>query len=146
MLIQNIHLQNNYVAVTGAAGFIGSNLVRELLETVPGIKIVAVEPADSPVLSGGQAAPHKIQGIGANFVPEVLDLKIVDRVIGVTAENAARTAREAAVKEGLLIGISGGAALYAALELAKEPAFENKRIVVILPDSGERYLSSWLFE
>ena len=133
------------VAGVGTGGTL-TGTGRYLARRIPGIKIVAVEPADSPILSGGQAGPHKLQGIGANFVPEVLDLKLIDRVICVTSEDAARTAREAAVKEGLLIGISGGAALYAALELAKEPAFENKRIVVILPDSGERYLSSWLFE
>lgn len=133
------------VAGVGTGGTL-TGTGRYLARRIPGIKIVAVEPADSPILSGGQAGPHKLQGIGANFVPEVLDLKLIDRVICVTSEDAARTAREAAVKEGLLIGISGGAALYAALELAKEPAFENKRIVVILPDSGERYLSSWLFD
>lgn len=133
------------VAGVGTGGTL-TGTGRYLARRIPGIKIVAVEPVDSPILSGGQAGPHKLQGIGANFVPEVLDLKLIDRVICVTSEDAARTAREAAVKEGLLIGISGGAALYAALELAKEPAFENKRIVVILPDSGERYLSSWLFE
>ena len=133
------------VAGVGTGGTL-TGTGRYLARRIPGIKIVAVEPADSPILSGGQAGPHKLQGIGANFVPEVLDLKLIDRVICVTSEDAARTAREAAVKEGLLIGISGGAALYAALELAKEPAFENKRIVVIIPDSGERYLSTWLFE
>ena len=133
------------VAGVGTGGTL-TGTGRYLVRHIPGIRIVAVEPADSPILSGGQAGPHKLQGIGANFVPEVLDLKLIDRVICVTSEDAARTAREAAVKEGLLIGISGGAALYAALELAKEPAFENKRIVVILPDSGERYLSSWLFD
>ena len=133
------------VAGVGTGGTL-TGTGRYLVRHIPGIRIVAVEPADSPILSGGQAGAHKLQGIGANFVPEVLDLKLIDRVICVTSEDAARTAREAAVKEGLLIGMSGGAALYAALELAKEPAFENKRIVVILPDSGERYLSSWLFE
>lgn len=133
------------VAGVGTGGTL-TGTARYLIRHIPGIKIVAVEPSDSPVLSEGKSGPHKLQGIGANFVPEVLDTKIIDRIITVTAEDAGRTAREAAVKEGLLIGISGGAALYAALELAKEPEFENKRIVVVLPDSGERYLSTWLFE
>ena len=133
------------VAGVGTGGTL-TGTARFLIRHVPGIKIVAVEPADSPILSGGKAAPHKLQGIGANFIPEVLETKLIDRVITVTSEDAGRTAREAAVKEGILMGISGGAALYAALELAKEPAFENKRIVVIIPDSGERYLSTWLFE
>ncbi len=133
------------VAGVGTGGTL-TGTARFLIRHVPGIKIVAVEPADSPILSGGNAAPHKLQGIGANFIPEVLETKLIDRVITVTSEDAGRTAREAAVKEGILMGISGGAALYAALELAKEPAFENKRIVVIIPDSGERYLSTWLFE
>ena len=133
------------VAGVGTGGTL-TGTARFLIRHVPGIKIVAVEPADSPILSGGKAAPHKLQGIGANFIPEVLETKLIDRIITVTAEDAGRTAREAAVKEGILMGISGGAALYAALELAKEPAFENKRIVVIIPDSGERYLSTWLFE
>ena len=133
------------VAGVGTGGTL-TGTARFLIRHVPGIKIVAVEPADSPILSGGKAGPHKLQGIGANFIPEVLETKLIDRVITVTSEDAGRTAREAAVKEGILMGISGGAALYAALELAKEPAFENKRIVVIIPDSGERYLSTWLFE
>ena len=133
------------VAGVGTGGTL-TGTARFLIRHVPGIKIVAVEPADSPILSGGKAAPHKLQGIGANFIPEVLETKLIDRIITVTSEDAGRTAREAAVKEGILMGISGGAALHAALELAKEPAFENKRIVVIIPDSGERYLSTWLFE
>jgi cysteine synthase A len=133
------------VAGVGTGGTL-TGTARFLVKHVPGIKIIAVEPADSPLLSKGSAGPHKLQGIGANFIPEVLDVKLIDRIIPVTAEDAGRTAREAAVKEGILIGISGGAALYAALELAKEKEFSNKRIVVILPDSGERYLSTWLFE
>jgi cysteine synthase A len=133
------------VAGVGTGGTL-TGTARYLIRHIPGIKIVAVEPAASPLLSGGKAAPHKLQGIGANFIPEVLDTKLIDRVFPVTAEDAARTAREAAVKEGILMGISGGAALFAALELAGEEAFENKRIVVIIPDSGERYLSTWLFE
>ncbi|MEG1979964.1 MAG: pyridoxal-phosphate dependent enzyme, partial [Victivallaceae bacterium] len=109
------------------------------------IKIYAVEPDCSPVLSGGKPGPHKIQGIGAGFVPEVLNMNLVTEVIRVSADDAGRTARAAASQEGLLIGISSGAALYAALELAKRTEFVNKRIVVLLPDSGERYLSTWLF-
>jgi cysteine synthase A len=133
------------VAGVGTGGTL-TGTARYLIRHIPGIKIVAVEPAASPLLSGGEAAPHKLQGIGANFIPEVLDTKLIDRVFPVTAEDAARAAREAAVKEGILMGISGGAALFAALKLAGEEAFENKRIVVIIPDSGERYLSTWLFE
>ena len=133
------------VAGVGTGGTL-TGTARYLIRHIPGIRIVAVEPAASPLLSGGEAAPHKLQGIGANFIPELLDTKLIDRVFPVTAEDAARAAREAAVKEGILMGISGGAALFAALELAGESAFENKRIVVIIPDSGERYLSTWLFE
>ena len=132
------------VAGVGTGGTL-TGTARFLVKHIPGIRIVAVEPAESPLLSEGKAAPHKLQGIGANFIPEVLDVKLLDRIIPVTAEDAGRTAREAAVREGILMGISGGAALYAALELAKEKEFANKRIVVIIPDSGERYLSTWLF-
>lgn len=109
------------------------------------IQIIAVEPDTSPVLSGGKPGPHKIQGIGAGFVPKVLNTKIIDHVQEVTANDAGNTAREAAKQEGLLIGISSGAALYTALELAKKPEFSGKRIVALLPDTGERYLSTWLF-
>ena len=112
----------------------------------PDIKIYAVEPDTSPVLSGGTPGPHKIQGIGAGFVPKVLKTDLITGVITVSAENAGKTAREAAAKEGLLVGISSGAALYAALELAQKPEFASKRIVALLPDTGERYLSTWLFE
>lgn len=132
------------VAGVGTGGTL-TGTARFLVKHIPGIQIVAVEPAESPLLSEGKSAPHKLQGIGANFIPEVLDVKLLDRIIPVTAEDAGRTAREAAVREGILMGISGGAALYAALELAKEKEFANKRIVVIIPDSGERYLSTWLF-
>ena len=108
--------------------------------------MIAVEPSDSPVLSGGKPGPHKLQGIGAGFVPSVLDTGIIDEVFPVDAGNAGETARAAATQEGLLIGISSGAALFAALELSKRPEYAGRRIVVLLPDSGERYLSSWLFE
>ena len=112
----------------------------------PGFKLFAVEPDVSPILQGGKPGPHKIQGIGANFIPKVLDLSIVDQVIGVSAENAGNTARRAAKEEGLFVGISSGAALWAALELSKKPEFAGKTIVALLPDSGDRYLSTWLFE
>jgi len=112
----------------------------------PGVKIIAVEPEKSPVLSGGQPSPHKIQGIGAGFVPEILNRSVLDEIIQVKDEDAGAIARAAAKQEGLLIGISSGAALWAALEVAKRPGNEGKLIVVILPDTGERYLSTWLFD
>ncbi len=134
-----------FVAGIGTGGtFTGIGEV--LKERRPSVKLVAVEPADSPLLSGGVAAPHKIQGIGANFIPRILNTKIIDQVFDVRHEDAGKTARDAAKKEGLLIGISGGAALYAALQLGETPEFAGKTIVALLPDSGERYLSSWLFD
>lgn len=111
-----------------------------------GIKVVAVEPFDSPVLSGGQPGPHKIQGIGAGFVPEVLNLDIVDEIYKVKNEEALETSRQLAKQEGLMVGISSGAVVFAALQLAKRPENKGKQIVVILPDTGERYLSSALFQ
>jgi cysteine synthase A len=112
----------------------------------PGFKIVAVEPAASPVLSGGQPGPHKIQGIGAGFVPQVLNSGIIDEIIKVKEEDAGITARRLAREEGLLVGISSGAAIWAALQLAKREENRDKLIVVISPSSGERYLSTWLFD
>jgi cysteine synthase len=110
------------------------------------VKVIAIEPEKSPVLSGGQPGPHRLQGIGAGFVPEIFNRSIVDEIITVKEEDAGNTARNAAKKEGLLIGISSGAALWAALQVAKRAENEGKLIVVILPDTGERYLSTWLFD
>ena len=112
----------------------------------PEFKAIAVEPADSPVLSGGKPGPHKIQGIGAGFVPEVLRTDLIDEIIKVTNENAGIITRRLAKEEGILAGISSGAATWAALEVAKRPESRGKLIVVILPDTGERYLSTWLFQ
>jgi len=112
----------------------------------PGFKAIAVEPDASPVLSGGAPGPHKIQGIGAGFVPKVLNREIIDEVIRVTNDNAGETARRAARSEGILVGISSGAALWAALEVSKRKENKGKTIVVILPDTGERYLTTWLFQ
>jgi cysteine synthase A len=112
----------------------------------PSFRAVAVEPTDSPVLSGGSPGPHKIQGIGAGFVPDVLDRKVVDEVVAVTHENAGLMARRLAREEGILAGISSGAALWAALDVARRAENAGKLVVVVLPDSGERYLSTWLFQ
>ncbi len=124
--------------ITGAGGFLKSKK--------QDVKIVAVEPETSPVLSKGTAGAHKIQGIGAGFVPKVLDTKVYDEVFPVSNEDAFATGKELAKAEGVLVGISSGAALYAAIELAKRPENEGKTIVVILPDSGDRYYSTALFE
>ena len=105
-----------------------------------------MEPLDSPVLSGGQPGPHKIQGIGAGFVPEVLNLEVVDEIVKVSNEDALETGRRLAREEGLLVGISSGASAFAALQIAGRPEDSGKRIVVILPDTGERYLSTALFQ
>ena len=123
--------------LTGVGGY--------LKEKNPAVKIVAVEPADSPVLSGGKAGPHKIQGIGAGFVPDVLDTTVYDEIMTITTEEAFDAGRMMGRKEGVLVGISSGAALHAALEQAKRPENEGKTIVVLLPDTGDRYLSTPMF-
>jgi cysteine synthase A len=134
------------VAGVGTGGTI-TGVSQALKELKPEIKAVAVEPTTSPVLSGGSPGPHKIQGIGPGFVPDVLQTDIIDEIIQVSDENAAKTLLRLAKEEGILAGISSGAAVYAALQLAKKDENEGKLIVVILPDTGERYLSmDWVFE
>lgn len=133
-----------FVAGVGTGGTVSG--VGEILKKYnSNIKIVAVEPTDSPVLSGGKPGPHKIQGIGAGFVPKVYDASVVDEVIQVSIDDSIRTSRELAREEGLLVGISSGAATFAALQLAKRHENKGKNIVVILPDTGERYLSTILY-
>ena len=132
------------VAGVGTGGTI-TGTGRYLKEKNGNVRVVAVEPASSPVLSGGKAGPHKIQGIGAGFVPKVLDTGIYDEIITVENEDAIRTGAEIGKSEGVLVGISAGAALWAAIEVAKRPENEGKNIVVILPDSGDRYLSTPMF-
>ncbi|MDR1021807.1 MAG: cysteine synthase A [Prevotellaceae bacterium] len=132
------------VSGVGTGGTV-SGVGKHLKALNPKVQIVAVEPADSPVLSGGNPGPHKIQGIGAGFVPKNFDRSVVDQIITVSNDDAIRTSRELAKTEGLLVGISSGAATYAAAQLAKLPENEGKNIVVILPDTGERYLSTVLY-
>lgn len=133
-----------FVAGVGTGGTISGTGAR-LKELNPNIRIVAVEPAGSPVLSGGKPGPHKLQGIGAGFIPKTYDAKVVDQVIPVENDDAIRTSRELAQTEGLLVGISAGAATFAATHLAAQPENKGKRIVVLLPDTGERYLSTELY-
>lgn len=134
-----------FVAGVGTGGTITG--IGEVLKRYnPAVKIIAVEPDTSAVLSGGKPGAHKLQGIGAGFIPKVMNMSIVDEIIPVSADDAGRTARESACREGLLIGISSGAALFVALKLSERAEFAGKRIVVLLPDCGERYLSTWLFE
>ncbi len=133
------------VAGVGTGGTL-TGVAEVIKKRKPSFKVVAVEPTKSPVLSGGTHSPHKIQGIGAGFIPAVLNTKIIDEIIKVEDEDAGKIARRMAREEGLLVGISAGAAVWAALEVARRPESEGKLIVTIIPSFGERYLSTWLFE
>lgn len=133
-----------FVAGVGTGGTV-SGVGRALKKHKPNVKVVAVEPESSPVLSGGQPGAHKIQGIGAGFVPQTYDAQVVDEIIQVSNDNAILTGRELSLYEGLIVGISSGAAAYAALQLAQRPENKGKRIVALLPDTGERYLSTQLY-
>ena len=134
-----------FVAGVGTGGTL-SGVARTLKKYNPNIYIVGIEPSASPLLKGGKVGPHKIQGIGANFIPKNYDASVVDEVIGISNENAILSAKDIAMTEGLLVGISSGAALYGAIQIAKRPAFQGKRVIVLLPDTGERYLSTELFD
>lgn len=133
-----------FVAGVGTGGTV-SGIGKRLKENNPAVRVVAVEPASSPVLNGGKSGPHKIQGIGAGFVPKIYDASVIDEVFDVDNDDAIRTGRQLAAREGLLVGISAGAAAYAAFQIAKRPENKGKNVVVLLPDTGERYLSTVLY-
>ena len=132
------------MAGVGTGGTI-SGIGKRLKEKNPSIRIVAVEPASSPVLNGGKSGPHKIQGIGAGFIPKTYNAQVIDEVFDVDNDDAIRTGRLLAQQEGLLVGISSGAAAFAAIQIAKRPENQGKKIVVLLPDTGERYLTTVLY-
>ena len=142
---QTDHQIDIFVAGVGTGGTV-SGVARYLKEQNPQVKVVAVEPASSPVLSGGQSGPHKIQGIGAGFVPKTFCAEVVDEILTVENDDAIRAAREVAQQEGLLVGISSGAALHAAIEIARREENRGKMVVALLPDTGERYLSTQLYD
>ncbi len=134
-----------FIASVGTGGTI-TGTAQGIKAVKPDVKIIAVEPSGSPVLSGGQPGPHKIQGIGAGFIPKVMDMSLVDEIVTVSNEDAFAAARDVAKSDGLLVGISSGAVIHAAAQIAARPANEGKNIVILLPDTGERYLSTSLFE
>ncbi|HRZ86938.1 MAG TPA: cysteine synthase A, partial [bacterium] len=133
-----------FIAGVGTGGTL-TGVASAIKGRKPSFRAIAVEPADSPVLSGGKPGPHKLQGIGAGFVPQIMDVKLIDEVIQVKSDDAGRCAKELAKKEGILAGISSGAALYASLIVARRPENAGKTVVTIFPSTGERYLSTWLF-
>lgn len=134
-----------FIASVGTGGTI-TGTAQGIKAVKPDVKIIAVEPSGSPVLSGGQPGPHKIQGIGAGFIPKVMDMSLVDEIVTVSNEDAFAAARDVAKSDGLLVGISSGAVIHAAAQIASRPENEGKNIVILLPDTGERYLSTSLFE